>query len=1032
MSRSSRAPIWALFAAFITVVPGDAVVDLAVDCDPPGPANLGIGPVRDPGETRGEVPSPAPVEPLVTEALEVSRSFRAVDKQKAIEKLDQVLARAVEQGDSELEQLCLVRLGDLHRRLGRLQEAVDLYRRAIRIEARKDVTLEARMGLSRALLRRDDFAAGKQEALSALSSSRAIGNPGLEADALITLGIAFYFSRELPEAVATLEHAVTYLESGEEGRSLAEAVLYRAFAESDLSREWKGLKGFEKALRISRDRGERDIETLALLGTGHLFSRLGEKQRALELYYEAAPLVEEGGDPSQATSLYGGMAYLHDELGDFEQAEAFYLRILGLHETMGATTMLAANRLFLGRVYDAAGDPGKALDQFLQARALLELVPDRQFEPLVLGEIAGAQAGMGRDSDARVVYDRAISIARRNGFERDAVDLLNRAGELERKRGNLDEARQRFQEALASSRKVNLPFEESKALFHLAQLDQRDGRLEDALTYAESAIQKADALRSKISSRRLRVSYLASVHELHELRVELLMELDRDHPGAGYLERAFLAADRGRARALLDTVAQGESGVLGPVEPALVDYENRLEERVRAAAAAPLDRCGNGGAASPAELRDLLAELDRVRAVRQSHRAPEVASAEIAGVTEVQEELLGDRTALLAYSLGDEASYLWTVTRAGISARTLPSRDRIESEARRLYALLADRDRRADETAKERAERVQRKDTEYWRAASSLSNMLLGNELAGLDVDRLLVVGEGALNRIPFSALASPGDDGSFEPQPLVTRYEVVRLPSIAIGKALARSREPALPLKKIAVLADPVLDPRDPRLSSTGERNDPPEPLSSPAFRDLSRTVEHLPRLLSTREEAKRILELVPAEQGFAALGFDADLGLVSSGTLAGYEVVHFATHGVLSAEHPELSGVVLSLFDAEGRRKPGYLGLHDLYELDLPVRLVVLSACGTGLGKEMRGEGLIGLVGGFLSSGSHGVIASYWNVQDEATAELMSRFYRHLFTENLAPAAALRRAQSSMWAETRWQSPELWGAFEFQGLAP
>jgi CHAT domain-containing protein len=190
------------------------------------------------------------------------------------------------------------------------------------------------------------------------------------------------------------------------------------------------------------------------------------------------------------------------------------------------------------------------------------------------------------------------------------------------------------------------------------------------------------------------------------------------------------------------------------------------------------------------------------------------------------------------------------------------------------------------------------------------------------------------------------------------------------------------------------------------------------------------MPRLLSSREEARRVLELVPENERFEALGFDANLGLARSGALAEYEVVHFATHGLLSSDQPELSGIALSLFDRDGNPQKGFLRLHDIYDLKLPVRLVVLSACSTALGREVRGEGLVGLVGGFLSSGTQGVIASYWDVDDAATAELMSRFYRHLFVDRESPSKSLQMAQSSMWNERRWLSPELWGAFEFQGL--
>jgi CHAT domain-containing protein len=325
---------------------------------------------------------------------------------------------------------------------------------------------------------------------------------------------------------------------------------------------------------------------------------------------------------------------------------------------------------------------------------------------------------------------------------------------------------------------------------------------------------------------------------------------------------------------------------------------------------------------------------------------------------------------------------------------------------------------------------LKRSDAEYWRLASLLSESLLEPALGELDVDRLLIVGDGTLNRIPFSALPQPGDPSTDGPKPMITRYELVRLPSAAIWKALTERREArSASAKKLAVLADPVLDGADPRLSSRASEDGASRgPFL--AARGVPREVARMPRLLSSREEARRVLELVPEEDRFEALGFDANLGLARSGALAEYEVVHFATHGLLSAEHPELSGIALSLFDREGNPQKGFLRLHDIYDLKLPVRLVVLSACSTALGREVRGEGLVGLVGGFLSSGTQGVIASYWDVDDAATAELMSRFYRHLFVDGESPSKSLQMAQSSMWSERRWLSPELWGAFEFQGL--
>jgi CHAT domain-containing protein len=162
---------------------------------------------------------------------------------------------------------------------------------------------------------------------------------------------------------------------------------------------------------------------------------------------------------------------------------------------------------------------------------------------------------------------------------------------------------------------------------------------------------------------------------------------------------------------------------------------------------------------------------------------------------------------------------------------------------------------------------------------------------------------------------------------------------------------------------------------------------------------------------------------------GFEASRGLAVGGELNRYRVVHFATHGVINCQHPELSGIVLSMLNERGGRENGFLQLHDIYRLDLSADLVVLSACSTGLGEEIRGEGLVGLTQGFLHVGARSVVASLWQVDDRATAELMRHFYRAMFDDGLPPAAALREAKKAMWREPRWRAPYFWAAFVLQG---
>jgi CHAT domain-containing protein len=187
------------------------------------------------------------------------------------------------------------------------------------------------------------------------------------------------------------------------------------------------------------------------------------------------------------------------------------------------------------------------------------------------------------------------------------------------------------------------------------------------------------------------------------------------------------------------------------------------------------------------------------------------------------------------------------------------------------------------------------------------------------------------------------------------------------------------------------------------------------------------VPRLLATGREAREILKLAP--DAATAFGLDANRTFVTNGDLNRYRIVHFATHGVLDDVHPELSGIILSLYDKGGRPEDGFLRLHDVRGLNLSADLVVLSACSTGLGTEVRGEGIVGLAGGFMHAGASRVLASLWRVDDEATGELMGHFYTALLRDGLAPAAALQKAQLALRMQNRWSHPFYWAAFVLQG---
>ena len=420
------------------------------------------------------------------------------------------------------------------------------------------------------------------------------------------------------------------------------------------------------------------------------------------------------------------------------------------------------------------------------------------------------------------------------------------------------------------------------------------------------------------------------------------------------------------------------------------------------------------------------------------------------GLAKIQQQVLDPDTLLLEYALGDNASYLFVASQTELTSYHLPKREEIEAVTRRVRDLLTAPQPQPDDTAAKFQARIKKAGADYWTQAAALSRMLLGPVASQLSGKRLLIVADGALQYLPFGALPAPemgrrgdgatGRKGKRRPvapsphrpvvfTPLIVNHEIVHLPSASALAVLRRElagRQPAE--KAVAVLADPVFSADDSRVKSGGKTQ-----AGGEAAPGLTLAIDDvrgdLRRLLMTKGEAEAILSVTPPSAGLKALDFQADRATATSDELSRYRIVHFATHGLLNSQHPELSGLALSLVDERGRPQDGFLRLHEIFNLRLPAELVVLSACQTGLGKEVKGEGLVGLTRGFMYAGAARVVASLWRVDDTATAELMELFYRRMLRDGMRPAAALREAQVEMWKRAPGRSPFYWAGFVIQG---
>ncbi|HJX83450.1 MAG TPA: CHAT domain-containing tetratricopeptide repeat protein, partial [Candidatus Angelobacter sp.] len=649
-------------------------------------------------------------------------------------------------------------------------------------------------------------------------------------------------------------------------------------------------------------------------------------------------------------------------------------------------------------------------------------------------------------------------------------------GYVARDRGDFRAAEEYYRRALAIMEKGSPgSLDHAETLADLAGALRNQSQLDAAARIYQQALTELEQKTARLGGVDAdRSRYRAQHDRYYREYVDVLV-------AQGQPELAFQVLEGSRARTLFEVLSRANIDVRGDVDPSLLERERSLQQLRNSKSAYRL-RLLSGKhteeqlATVDKEIKDFLDQYQQVEAdIRmKSPGYAALTQPQPLGTKEIQ-ELLDTDTLLLEYSLGEPRSYVWAVSEGSLVVYELPKRAEIETAARHVYELLAARNLSIGEKGRTETQleaHWARMDREYPKAAMELSRMVLGPVAALLKGKRLLIVSDGALQYVPFSALPAPEAASSEESKlpsrktaaqaraaflratnrasvPLMVDHEIVNLPSASV---LVELRRQAMgrpePPKAVAVLADPVFTATDERVeirqrrNQSGARSTAPlaamakAPLSADrltrSLTDVAATGNahfYLKRLLYTRQEAEAIISVTPAPKRMKALDFQANRATATSADLGQYRIVHFATHGLLNNEHPELSGLVFSLVNSRGQPQDGFLELEDIYNLHLPVDLVVLSACDTGLGQEMNGEGLIGLTRGFMYAGATRVVASLWSVNDAATSELMARFYKEVQQGKMQPAAALRAAQIQMWKQRRWTSPYYWAAFQIQG---
>jgi CHAT domain-containing protein len=651
--------------------------------------------------------------------------------------------------------------------------------------------------------------------------------------------------------------------------------------------------------------------------------------------------------------------------------------------------------------------------------------------------------------------NEALENAQAVGNPRLIGSSLNNLGETYLLAGDPKKALNYYSQSMPLWRSAGDFTGEAATLYGLARSERDLGDLSQAHTHIEATLKIVEALRGRVRRQELRASYFATVQKYYGFYIDLLMRLHRLRASAGNDALALQASERARARLLLDMLAESHADIRQGVDRKLLERERSLQELISAKTESQMRllagrHTDQQAAVAAKDVGALITQFQEVETqIRQSSpRYAALTQPQPLSFKQIQQQVLDAGTVLLEYALGEERSYLWVGTTTSLSSFELPKRAEIEKLARELCALLTAPNQPAQSADRKRGLRVARVGGNERRTTDAilrLSRMVIGPAAPLLGAKRLIIVADGALQYVPFSALtAAPGlanTNTTTQYRPLIVDHEVISLPSasaLAVLRQELASRRPAV--KTVAVLADPVFAPDDERLKKGSkvaaaptaaklERGLLVKAQKSILGADTSDEALEFPRLPGTKQEAQTILSFAPESERKQALDFAANKATATSDELGQYRFVHFATHGFLDSVNPELSGIVLSLVNEAGAPQSGFLRAHELYNLKLPVEMVVLSACQTGLGKEIRGEGLVGLTRGFMYAGAARVVVSLWSVDDDATSELMGRFYKGILKDGLRPAAAIRNAQVEMWKQPKWRAPYFWAAFVLQG---
>ncbi|HEX3253473.1 MAG TPA: CHAT domain-containing protein [Pyrinomonadaceae bacterium] len=845
-------------------------------------------------------------------------------------------------------------------------------------------------------------------------------NPDIKQQAETLLDQSFKQDHDL--AIQTAQQALALFQSINDQEGIGDTYLALGRFYLALNKMNESAQSSELSLHIWQQLQNPANQVRALIQLGYIEGRRGEWVNGFSYLTQAQNLLDDDRENLESLArIASGMGYVFNESGlpqygltQYQRARE-YFRQTSHARGFNRQTMMVGYTHFLQENYPAAlSDLQDALERFKSSGD--ENAGD---------DIAECEEYVGQVYLATGQYDLALKSLlpippywEDKGHNGDAAQVKALLGTVYQREGKIELARSNYEAALKNFREDAAPVKKAAVAFALGRLELSEGNYDTAENYLKESIETTEDIRSDLSSRMLATAFSASVHDRYETYIECLMRKDQQHRSQSLEQQAFQASELARARTLAALLRDRQTKIVTGIDPRLAERERTLRQTIRAKAEETISLLATD------YKKEQLDELEQsLRRLREQHQQltlqlqiqnphyDQIKETTNYSVQQIQDLIVEDNeTMLLEYFLGKNASYVWAFTRNDARVYELPKADVITGEVKTLYELLA---KKPDDDT----------ETRLNKAGGELAQMILTPLANQSTIKRVIVVADGALNYIPFQLLPGPSGD------PLVASYEIVNAPSASVlGQLRSEKQQRPAGNKILMAFGYPVF-----RSNYAQFKNSETGDVVASTERGLevdadSLDPDKIQPLVYSKYELDYLQEIA-GSSAFIARGFDASRAVLERTDFSRYSILHFATHGLLDPKNPKKLGFYLSMVDENGKDQEGFITMQDVYNLRVPVSLVVLSACRTGLGEDVRGEGLIGLTRGFMHAGASSVVASLWKVDDEATAELMKYFYTNMLKKGMRPAAALREAQTTLRHNPQWQSPHYWAGFILQG---